>query len=195
MEKNTSKKIFSSTHKKLIIKDTGIYGNGVFASEDIKKGEIIHILSGTRMTLGELIKKVTSGKEFIDDPFQIGRMTYLDLDSLSRSFNHSCDPCGGIRKVSELFALRDIKEGEEITYDYSLTIAPTEWGMKCACNTKKCRKNLGDVLSVPESRLLEYEKMGALQNYMKFLLKDIKSFGYKMPTYEKNALEKLASLK
>jgi uncharacterized protein len=178
-------------NKKLITKDTGKYGKGVFAREDIKKGEILHVLNGKKLDLNDVVDKVLSGKEAEDDPLQTGRRTYIDLDEFSRTFNHSCNPNGGIRKISELFALRDIKSGEQITYDYSLTIAPTIWKMKCKCGSKNCRKVLGDVLSVPPKRRAEYKKVGAFQNYMKSLLKEIENGKHKMPQYEKLALEKL----
>lgn len=176
---------------KLAVKPTGKYGNGVFAKKDIAKGEVIYVLSGQRMTLNDLVRKVNSGKEYIDDPFQIGRKTYIDLDKLSRTFNHSCDPNGGLRKNSELFALKDILQGEQITYDYSLTISPTKWEMRCKCGAKNCRKILGDILSVPKVQLMKYQENGALQRYMKLLLKEIRSGKYKMPKYEILALEKL----
>lgn len=178
-------------NKKLKVKDTGKYGKGVFATEDIREGEIIHVLSGEIIDLNDIVERVNSKNENIDDPFQISKRTYIDLDEFSRTFNHGCDPNGGIRKKSELFALRDIKKGEQITYDYSLTIAPTEWKMRCKCGSKICRKILGDVLSVPQKRLLEYKDAGALQDYMKRLLSTIKNGKYKIPRYEVLALEKL----
>lgn len=181
----------SKVIRKLIIKSTKKYGNGVFAGRDIKIGEVIHILSGERMSLDEFARRIKSKKEFIDDPFQIGRRTYIDLDEFSRTINHSCDPNGGIRKTSELFALRDVKKGEEITYDYSSTIAPTRWHMKCKCGSKNCRKILGDVLSIPKKQLKKYKELGALQKYMKPLLKEVETGYYKMPKYEILLLEKL----
>jgi len=136
------------------------------------------------MSLDEFAKRVKSKKEFIDDPLQIGKRTYIDLDALSRTFNHSCDPNAGIRKNSELFALRDIKKGEEITFDYSVTIAPTKWHMKCKCGLKNCRKILGDVLSISKKQLKKYKELGALQKYMKPLLKEVEAGHYTMPKYE-----------
>lgn len=178
-------------NKLFTIKDTRKYGNGVYADKDIKKGEIIHVLSGKRLDTFDVVSRVLRGKENIDDIFQIGKRTYIDLDALSRTFNHSCNPTGGIRKTSELFALRDIKKGEELTYDYSLTIAPTDWYMKCMCGSKICRKKLGDVVSVPKKRRMEYRKLGALQRYMKEILKKVDVGTYKMPSYEKKTLELL----
>ncbi len=176
----------------LEVKDTHKYGKGLFAKEDIKKGRRIWILEGKELTLNKLVDRLNANKEMIDDPFQIGRKTYMDLNKFSRIFNHSCDPTGGIRNTSELFALRDIKKGEEITYDYSLTISPTDWQMKCKCGSKICRKLLRDIRSVPKKRLKFYEKRGALQKYMKLILREKRKLGYyKIPKYELDALERL----
>lgn len=176
---------------KLIIRNTKKYGRGVFASKNIAKGEMIYILSGERMDIKDLVSRVNSDKENIDDPFQIGKRTYIDLDEESRTFNHSCEPNAGIRNTSDLFALRDIKKGEEITYDYSLTIAPTTWKMKCSCNSTICRKILGDVRTIKSPRLKFYQKLGAIQRYMKAIIKQLKAGVYKIPDYEKNALNNL----
>lgn len=171
--------------KKFVTKNTGRYGKGVFAARDIKKGEVIHVLSGKKMTVRDFIKKVNSDEENIDDPLQVGKRTYIDLDEVSRTFNHNCNPNAILRKRSELFAIKDISSGEEITYDYSLTIAPTEWKMKCECGSENCRKILGDVLSIPKNILKKYREMGAMQDYMKRLLDKIeRDGGYKMPKYE-----------
>lgn len=175
------------------VRDTKKYGNGVFAVGDIRSGTIVYILSGERMDVNDLVNRVNSKKENIDDPFQIGRRTYIDLDKISRSFNHSCNPNTGIRKASEMFALRNIKKGEEITYDYSLTISPTVWNMKCKCGQINCRKVLGDVTTIPKEQLMQYKKKGALQRYMKVLLKELENGSYKIPKYEVLALEKLDS--
>ena len=149
-------------------------------------------MSGERLDALKMLNKVTSEEENIDDPFQIGKRTYLDLDEKSRTFNHSCNPNAGIRKNCEMFALREIKEGEEITYDYSLTIAPTKWQMKCQCDYDKCRKILGDVTSIPKKRLSFYKKQGNLQRYMKLLIKEVEAGVYKIPKYEDYALTKLS---
>ncbi len=177
--------------KKLVVRDTKVYGMGVFATRLIKKGSVIHTLSGKPLNLSEVIDRILIGKELKNDPLQIGRRTYLDLNELSRSFNHSCNPNAGIRKRSELFALRDILEREEICYDYSTTIAPTEWSMECKCGAYNCRKVLHDVRSIPKKQVTEYTRLGAFQKYMKPLLETIKSKTYKLPTYEINALKRL----
>jgi len=178
--------------KKFVIKSTRKYGKGVFAARDIAKGEVVHLFRGKTLDARELVDRINSGEENIDDPLQVGKRTYLDLDEVSRTFNHSCDPNAALRKRSELFAIRDIPKGAEITYDYSATIAPTTWKMRCACAGRNCRKVLGDVLSIPKATRTKYRKLGAMQDYMKNLLDGIGRGGiYHMPTYETAALKLL----
>lgn len=181
--------------RQFVIYNTNKYGKGVFAKHFIKKGSVIHVLSGKKVTLNQLVINILKNKEKIDDPFQIGRRTYIDLDKISRTFNHCCDPSAGIRKESELFALNDIIQGEEITYDYSMTIAPTEWSMRCKCGSKKCRKIIHDIRSIPHVQLQKYVRAGAVQKYMKPLLRMIELNRYEMSNYEILALKKLSKIK
>lgn len=178
-----------ATKTKLIIKDTGKYGLGVFAGKNIKKGEIIYTLSGEIISFDECIERIHKGNEAQTDSLQVDLETDMDLDEFSRTFNHSCDPNAGLRKISELFALRDIKKGEEITYDYSASIGPnipkSLWTMKCMCGSSKCRKILSNVLSIPKEQLNYYKKEGALQDYILKELNLIELAGGKLPKYKK----------
>lgn len=69
--------------------------------------------------------------------------------SLARFINHSCDPNCITRKWDVLgetcvgiFAIKDIKEGEEITFDYQFDCYSTPL-TKCFCRTTKCKGYLG----------------------------------------------------
>lgn len=176
---------------KLSVKNTFKYGKGVFAAQNIKKGDIVYILEGIPMDVKDFVNDVMSGKQHIDNALQISKRIHVKLNKLSNTFNHSCDPNCGLRKKTELFALRDIKKGEELSYDYSLTVAPTVWKMNCKCKSKNCRKEIRDILSVPKKRLNEYINHGAIQDYMKRLLILIQNKKYKIPKYEIEAIKKL----
>lgn len=175
----------------LFVGNTGKYGKGVFTSKAINCGDSIYLLDGVTVTLSESVRRILLKKELPDDPLQVGRRTYLDLDDFSRLFNHSCDPTAGIRQRSELFALRDIKAGEQITYDYSATISPTVWSMKCRCGSPICRKIIGDIRSIPPEQLQHYKKSCAIQRYMKPLLQSIEDGTYVVPNYELRAISLL----
>lgn len=181
--------------RKFKVRDTGTYGKGCYATEHIRERELIHTMNGRTVSLSEMVRNVNNGKEYIDDPLQVGRRTYIDLDETSRSFNHSCLPNAGIRGRNSLISIRTIQPGEEITYDYSLTIAPTAWKMKCRCGSTICRKTLGDITSIPRARLSWYERNGALQDYIRKIIPDIKSGSYSIPAYEQRALTALGANK
>lgn len=91
-----------------------------------KKGQTICFLEGELCSLDEILKRVDEGKEEPSDPLGIDEEQYLDLNELSRTFNHSCNPNSFIKGKNELVALRDIKKGEEITFDYSTTMDDNE---------------------------------------------------------------------
>jgi SET domain-containing protein len=171
----------------LEIRDTGKYGKGVFTCEDIRKGETIHVLGGEIISFDECIERIKSGVENQADSLQVDLEMDMDLDDFSRCINHSCDPSGGLRGVSELVALRDIKKGEEITFDYSATIGPNIpadlWTMTCACGTTRCRKTIGNVLTIPPLQLQEYKDAGALQDYILKELEIIQTNGGRLPDY------------
>lgn len=165
----------SGRSPKLEISDTKNYGMGVFAGEDIYWGRVIMVLDGEILSFDDIMDRIRLDEENSDDPLQIDEWLFLDLDKISRSFNHSCDPNAGMRKRSELFALRHILPGEEITYDYSSVVGPNItpdiWTMKCSCRASFCRKIIGNILSIPEARLKMYIQFGALQEHIKTALR------------------------
>lgn len=67
-----------------------------------------------------------------------------------RFVNHSCQPNCEMQKWSvngqfrmALFALRDIKEGEELTYDYNFSLFNPADGQQCKCGSDNCRGVIG----------------------------------------------------
>ncbi len=151
-------------------------GKGTFAKIPIKKGQHLTILSGETITTNQAIERIEKGQENKDDLLQIDEGLYIDLDEPPRLINHSCNPNAGIRGKNELFAIKDIRSGEEITYDYSTVVGtnipPEIWTMKCICNESNCRKIVGNVLSIPKDQLLEYQRLDALPD---FILKQLSS--------------------
>ena len=108
-----------------------------------------------------------------DDPLLISKSKCILLDTLSKTFNHSCSPNAGLRNGSELFALQPIAKGEEITYDYSTNVVSipglftSRWRMDCSCKSVDCRGVIGSIETLPEHILDFYVQEGALQDYVK----------------------------
>jgi SET domain-containing protein len=131
---------------KFTVKESNIEGKGCFATFLIKKGELICDMKGQLLSIPELIEKYEKGEERISDPLQVEEGNYIDLDEPYIFFNHSCEPNAAIVGLGKLVAIRNIKENEEITYDYSATEWTSddlgkykEWAMECKCSSKLCR--------------------------------------------------------
>ena len=99
-----------------------------------------------------------------------------------RCINHSCNPNAGIRGDNELFALKKIREGEELTYDYSTTMWEDQvkikkwlrlplWVLRCKCNEDNCRKMIGQFYDLPKPIQLKYIRKKAVPQFIhqKFL--------------------------
>jgi hypothetical protein len=157
------------------IKKSPLGGNGVFAKIDILKGSLIKTLSGEIVTEQQCLEAISDGQENYDDPLQIEEgdtamdRKYIDLDELSRTFNHSCGPNAGIRNVSDLIAMEDIRVGEEITFDYSTTVGRAEilFAMECHCGSDNCRGIVGNIDTIPEADSSKYLAMDLLPAYIK----------------------------
>ena len=132
-----------------------MHGKGVFALQDIAEGE----------TLIEYVGEIISWDEAQDrhphDPKDPNHTFYFHvnedkvIDALhggnsSRWINHSCDPnCEADEENDRIFikAIRNIKAGEELNYDYGLIIdEPYTKKLKaeypCWCGSANCRGTL-----------------------------------------------------
>ena len=134
---------------------SGVHGKGVFALHDLAEGE----------TLIEYIGEVITWKEALrrhpHDPTDPNHTFYFHMDekhvidakiggNSSRWINHSCKPnCEADETDGRVFikALRNIKAGEELFYDYGLII-DAKYTPKllaeypCWCGAKSCRGTL-----------------------------------------------------
>jgi uncharacterized protein len=152
-------------HKKTIAKPksgvriqtrrSGVHGKGVFAVQDLAEGE----------TLIEYVGEIITWKEALrrhpHDPSDPNHTFYFHIDekrvidakfggNSSRWINHSCEPnCEADEQEGRVFikALRNIKAGEELFYDYGLIIdEPYTPKLKaeypCWCGHKVCRGTL-----------------------------------------------------
>ena len=144
--------------KKIQARKSTIHGNGVFALEALAKGERVIEYKGLRRTHAEVdaddAGDVESGHTFLftlNDDYVIDA-NYKGNDA--RWINHSCAPnCEAViaeaegedRTADKVFieAIRDIKPGEELTYNYGITLAERHtprlkkiW--ECRCGAKNC---------------------------------------------------------
>lgn len=117
-------------------------GYGLFAKEFIPKGTIVGTLDTNekQYTLEEL-EQLPEEVEHLD--YQFGDRYIISHDG-GEYMNHSCDPNTWWVSDTELAAMRDIKEGEEITYDYVTADVSPEYtaSWECNCGAANCRHRI-----------------------------------------------------
>ncbi|KAJ1488792.1 hypothetical protein T484DRAFT_1615991, partial [Baffinella frigidus] len=133
----------------LQVRRSAIHNLGLFATQDIVKHDMVIEY------VGELVRHIV-GDIRDDYALEKGKSTYMFridddyiVDSMfkgnaGRYINHCCDPncycrvvtVDGIKHIV-LFAWRDVKANEEITYDYKLPIEDVK--IICHCGAATCR--------------------------------------------------------
>jgi len=120
---------------------SGIHGLGVIAIQDITKGEDVGVLGGVIVPSSEIKnywRKMGHVGIQIDDNFFIVPTTRKELEETG-IFNHSCDPNCGMQGTIKLIAIKDIKKGEELVFDYAFVESLMEQ-FECKCGSPNCRK-------------------------------------------------------
>lgn len=141
-----------------IVRNSVIHGRGVFARRTIRKGSIVIEYRGDRTTWDEALERPPSDP---DNPthtffFELSDGTIIDAGirgNAARWINHSCEPnCETFEDDDGrvfIEALRTIKAGEELTYDYKLSLdgrvsKKTRAEYMCRCGATRCRGSLLD---------------------------------------------------
>ena len=130
---------------KIVVGKSKIHGKGIFVNQNIKKGEEIFTIKGPKM-----FKINKNTRDALAHPDWIGfkMNTWIDPIPPYKYVNHSCNPNCGIKGKLKVIALKNIKEEEEITLDYSTTEMDELWKMKCSCGAKNCRKIIKSIESL-----------------------------------------------
>jgi len=153
------------------IRPSRLAGLGCFATAVIEPGEFIWRLDGPHFTKRQMIERIQRGEERTgDDPLQIGPDLFMDLDEPGLIFNHSCDANAALRGLSDLVAFRRIEPGDEICYDYSMTVpSDNDWFMSvaCRCSAENCRGKIGNWKTVTQAERLRYINEGFLQDFIR----------------------------
>ncbi len=154
-------------------------GKGIFAGQAIRRGEVILTFVGP----------IVSGKDCVAQgaaecvPIQIGHDKYLDPVEPGCYTNHSCTPNAGITKRRILIALVDIRQDEEIRFDYSTTMEGDSWTMVCKCNGSSCRKIVGNFSSLSPLVQEKYLALGIVQD---FIVRGLGSRAQKQTEFERH---------
>lgn len=148
--------------RRLAVRRSPIHGSGVFALRDLAAGESLLEYRGRRLTHAEADERYGDnhhgGHTFLftlNDHYVIDG---ADGGNAARWINHSCAPnCqafliearepGSVKDRVVLEALRDIRAGEELTYDYGIVLevrqtAKLKQIWACRCGSSNCSGTL-----------------------------------------------------
>lgn len=143
----------AAPNQKWVVKRSRIHGTGIFAARNIRKNARVIEYTGERITQEE------ADRRYDDEAgeghahvvlFSLEDGTCIDGGSggnEARFVNHSCEPnCESSEVKGRIFvsAIRAIRAGEEITYDYRLDYcsglsAQDRKRYACRCGTPSCR--------------------------------------------------------
>jgi hypothetical protein len=153
------------TEKDLYISRSNIEGEGLHTHKSIKKGQRAFVLKG------EKYKKINNSLDDVfSNPDWVGfsKNCWLDPRLPYKRLNHSCNPNIGIKGSVTFYALRDIKAGEEFTFDYSTSESDPRWFLNCACGSDVCRKKIRSIQFLDDDtykRYLPYIPIGIQKMY------------------------------
>ncbi|KAJ3683436.1 hypothetical protein LUZ60_013663 [Juncus effusus] len=140
--------------KKLKVIKTEKCGFGLVAEEDIKQGEFLIEYVGEVIDDKTCEERLWKMKRRGDTNFylcEVNSNMVIDATNKgnkSRFINHSCDPNTEMQKWRVdgetrvgIFARRDIKKGEDVTYDYMFVQFGAD--QVCHCGSIHCKEKLG----------------------------------------------------
>ncbi|CAI0397255.1 unnamed protein product [Linum tenue] len=162
--------------KRLAFGKSAIHGFGIFAKHPHRAGDMMIEYSG------ELVRPpIADRREHLIYNSLVGAGTYMfridnervidatRAGSIAHLINHSCEPNCYSRVISVngdehiiIYAKRDIKRWEELTYDYRFLSIDEQ--LPCYCGFPRCRGVVNDIeaeehmakLSAPSSELIDW---------------------------------------
>ena len=136
MKNKKPKNMFSWMNPKLEIRETGKFGKGVFAKENIKKDEVVIVMGGYVLTIEDdnNLRGVCADKPIeISNYFFIGPRKASDLNLMPQHFvNHSCNPNVGFRGQIFMVAMKNILSVRPMP-----CAATWSTGSKCWCRSMR----------------------------------------------------------
>ena len=124
----------------VVVGESRIHGIGVIATRDFAEGETVLTIDDTRVANEANPLRPELGESDYHCDYLANGLVVL-MASPECHINSSCDPntyVKTIQGVRHVVALRSIRAGEEITYDYIINChGGTVW--QCKCGSPRCR--------------------------------------------------------
>lgn len=129
------------SHPDLVVRTSGIAGDGLFARRPIPAGTVVAVLGGRTVDNAGLTRLLDQSDAPVDT-ITVGDDEHLVLPAAPRPViaygNHCCDPNLWWVDAVTLETRRDIARGEELSSDYG-TSTGVEYELPCRCGSPYCR--------------------------------------------------------
>lgn len=154
----------------LVVKENGLLKNqfGVFAKKSFPKKHKLFLVKGPIKPKPSIYTLSVGLDQHVDPRKENGSLDF------GHYLNHSCDPNIIVKVINgqneipyiKLIARRDIKKGEELTFDYASLEYVTVVKSICKCNAKNCRRAIYGFRDLPESIAKKYKKEGMIPKHL-----------------------------
>jgi len=149
--------------KLYVMKGNSIAGFGIYASRNIKRGEIIFQGEGRsqRLITRRFVENNWNDNDketFRRYAYPVSKEIFLLWDDNPAEWapqNHCCNPNTGYLGLN-VIALNDISNGEELTLDYTSFLDENMEPFHCGCGSKDCR---GLIKGIKNNSLTERENL------------------------------------
>ena len=135
------------------VRESGVHGRGVYATQLISQGTRIIEYTGQRVSW-EAAPDDENDPHTFNFGLENGEVINPEIGGNdARWINHCCDPnCEAIEEDNRIFiyAMCDIEPGEELFYDYALEIdepitEESKNKFACHCHSSNCRGTMLDI--------------------------------------------------
>jgi D-alanine-D-alanine ligase-like ATP-grasp enzyme len=149
--------------KPYTMKGNSIAGYGIYAKRSFKKGELIFEGEGRAQRI--ITRRFVENNWNEDDKMHFRRYAYPVSEELFILWdedpagwapqNHSCDPNTEFNGLN-VVAIKNIRDGEELTLDYATFLDENMEPFNCHCGTASCR---GLIMGIKNNSLTNREQM------------------------------------
>ena len=125
------------------VRSSPIQGRGLFACLNLPGRRKLGEISGRLVRLPQARKDIERAERIYFIELTDKWALECSEGNQFKHLNHSCSPNSYLRIIDkrvEVYTLRPIKRGEELTVDYGET--PHKGGMHCECGASNCRGKL-----------------------------------------------------
>ena len=122
------------------LQKSAIQGHGVFTLDRLPSRKKIGEITGRLVRLPQARREIQNAKRIYLVELTDRWAVDCSRGSALGHINHSCAPNCYVRIIGmrvEMYTLREVPAGSELTIDYGET--PHVRGMKCACKAEACR--------------------------------------------------------